>query len=84
MFLLTPDDEIAGDNSRWVPRDNVIFEVGYFINALGKHRTAVIVQKPVDVLADYGGHIYYQLPETGDISAIELQLREFLSADLGE
>lgn len=82
IFLLTPDDQIAGDHSRWVPRDNVIFEVGYFINALGVKKTAVIVHKKVDVLADYGGHIYFPLPETADISAIKPDLRKFLAADI--
>jgi predicted nucleotide-binding protein len=45
MFLLTPDDQIAGDDPTWVPRDNVVFEAGYFINALGKERTLIIVQE---------------------------------------
>jgi predicted nucleotide-binding protein len=85
IFLLTPDDQITvGNKSRWVPRDNVLFEVGYFINALGLNRTAVVVQDPVDVLADYRGHIYIQLPETGDISAIKIKLQQFLSSDIHE
>ena len=82
IFLLTPDDQITGDEPRWVPRDNVIFEVGYFINALGKKRTAVIVQDGVTVLADYGGHIYIPLPRTGDISGIKIILRKFLASDI--
>ena len=82
IFLLTPDDQIAGEKPRWVPRDNVVFEVGYFINALGKEKTRVIVQEGVSVLADYGGHIYIPLPRTADVSAIKERLREFLSSDI--
>lgn len=88
ILLLTPDDRIAGDDPRWVPRDNVIFEAGYFINALGPRRTAVVVQRGVHVLADYAGHIYYDLltksndPAVADVSSIKDGLRKFLSQDI--
>jgi predicted nucleotide-binding protein len=82
MFLLTPDDQIAGDDPTWVPRDNVVFEAGYFINALGKERTLIIVQEGTKVLADYGGHISIPLSKKADVSSIAPDLRRFLSSDL--
>ena len=84
IFLLTPDDQIAGEQVRWVPRDNVVFEVGYFINALGVKRTLVIVREGTKVLADYGGHIYVSLPDKPGISSIKAELRKLLSSDLPE
>ena len=82
LFLLTPDDLIAGDAGRRVPRDNVVFEAGFFLSALGQGRTALVVQRGVGVLADYQGHIWIDLPEAGDVSAAEPGLRRFLAEDL--
>jgi hypothetical protein len=81
MLLLTPDDPIQGEQVRWIPRDNVVFELGYFINALGVERTLVIVHK-TKVLVDYSGYIYVSLPDDANISSIEKDLRRFLSSDL--
>jgi predicted nucleotide-binding protein len=63
ILLLTPDEELARDASRRVPSANVSFELGFFINALGKERTRAIVQEGTEVLADYGGHIFISLPK---------------------
>jgi len=82
IFLLTPDDQIVGDDPQWVPRDNVVFEVGFFINAIGKERTLILVQEGTKVLADYGGHIYIPFSEERDVSSIAPELRRFLSSDL--
>lgn len=82
ILLLTKDDQIGGEQARWVPRDNVVFEVGYFINAFGMDRTRVIVENGTKVLADYGGIIYVSLPDITDISTIKGNLRKFLYADL--
>lgn len=82
LFLLTPDDLVAGEAERRVPRDNVVFEAGFFLSALGRGRTALVVQRGVDVLDDYEGHIWIDLPESGDAAAIEPGLRAFLTEDL--
>jgi len=82
ILLLTPDESFAGNVSRRVPSGNVLFELGYFINALGKERTRAIVQQGTEVLADYGGHIFIPLPTEADVSAIEPELQKFLSSDL--
>ncbi|MGQ0649337.1 MAG: TIR domain-containing protein [Gemmatimonadaceae bacterium] len=82
VLLLTPDEQIAGETSRWLPRDNVLFELGYFISALGADCVRAIVQEGTTVLADYGGHIYISLKREAAVSSIENDLRRFLSADL--
>jgi hypothetical protein len=46
LFVLTPDDLITyrGNNFR-APRDNVLFEMGLFIGAIGPERVFAIVQQ---------------------------------------
>ena len=72
VFLFTPDE--PGNT----PRDNVIFEAGYFMAAHGRDRTIIIVQKGTNVLADYGGHIYLNLEDPNDISTIKSELNRRL------
>lgn len=75
VFLFSPDDDPVGENEKQrPPRDNVIFEAGYFMSAHGRDRTIIIVQEGAKVLADYGGHIYISLKNPGDISTIKGQL----------
>jgi hypothetical protein len=74
VFLFTPDDLVGEDEKQRVPRDNVIFEAGYFMSAQGRERTIIIVQEGAKVLADYGGHIYIYLKDPSDISTIHSQL----------
>lgn len=45
VLLLTPDDIIKSKGRQSViPRDNVVFEVGLFMGALGRHRTVLVVE----------------------------------------
>ncbi|MCR2763807.1 nucleotide-binding protein [Microbacterium sp. zg.B48] len=58
VLIVTPDDFVArGDSGAPAPRDNVIFELGLFIAALGRDRTYIVVDRtdadiklPTDVL----------------------------------
>lgn len=75
VFLFSPDDDPVEENEKQrPPRDNVIFEAGYFMSAHGRDRTIIIVQEGAKVLADYGGHIYISLKNPRDISTIKGQL----------
>jgi len=82
VVLLTPDDQLAGEPPRWLPRGNVIFELGHFLNALGKQRTFVVAQDGVQVPADYSGHIYVRFSNPTDLTDVRTKLREALSQDL--
>lgn len=43
ILILTPDDTaVSGGRSKNVARDNVIFELGPFMGALGRDRTFVV------------------------------------------
>ncbi len=81
IFLFTKDDEInSGGQQRAAPRDNVIFEAGYFMNTKGRERTLLICEDGVKIPADVGGNIYLSLKDRHDISTIENDLRRFIDA----
>jgi len=46
ILVMTPDDFVkVRDQAVWVPRDNVIFELGLFLGKLGPNRTFVVLQE---------------------------------------
>ena len=79
IFLFTCDDEVAepGPGHAAVPRDNVVFEAGFFVHAKGKERVLVIREEGAKMPADLGGDIYASLTNRDDIAPIEAQLQRF-------
>ena len=79
IFLFTCDDEVAepGPGHAAVPRDNVVFEAGFFVHAKGKERVLVIREEGAKMPADLGGDIYASLTNRDDITPIEAQLQRF-------
>jgi len=83
VFLFTNDDEmISGNESQAAPRDNVIFEIGYFIRAKGKERVLIIREQGAKIPADLGGVVYLSLKDRSQIATIETQIRKFLEVRL--
>jgi len=83
VFLFTKDDEIvAGDTTNAAPRDNVVFEAGYFMHAVGRERTLIIRETTAKMPADLGGGLYSPLSNRRKTSAIETDLRKFLETQL--
>ena len=83
IFLFTQDDfleEVQGD--RAAPRDNVVFEAGYFTQSKGPERVLIIRENGVKMPADVGGNIYLPLMNRKNISSIETQLRSFVEKRL--
>ena len=78
VFLFTKDDEIVGAENQAAPRDNVIFEAGYFTRAKGKERVLIIREEGTKMPADLGGVVYISLKNREDIAPIETQIRRFL------
>jgi hypothetical protein len=79
IFLFTKDDPPVGANPlQAAPRDNVVFEAGFFMNAKGKERTLIIREEGARMPADVGGNIYVGLKDRNDISPIQVQLAKFL------
>ncbi len=50
VLLLTPDDMTASRGKKKAsPRDNVVFELGLFMGALGRERTFLVTPRAVDI-----------------------------------
>ena len=72
IVLLTGDDEVTvpGEIPQKRARQNVVFELGYFIGLLGRSRVAALVQPGVEIPSDYSGVVYIRLE--GDNWKLEL------------
>jgi predicted nucleotide-binding protein len=50
IIVLSPDDvSISRGNKKQSPRDNVIFELGLFIGALGRERAFIVAPGDIDI-----------------------------------
>lgn len=78
IMLLTKDDELFGEESFAAPRDNVIFEMGLFMEAKGRERVLVVREQGAKMPADIGGGIYLPLRDRNDISPIHTRLLDFV------
>ena len=78
IMLLTKDDEFLGEETFAAPRDNVIFEMGLFMEAKGRERVLVVREQGAKMPADIGGGIYVSLSNRSDISSIQTKLIDFL------
>jgi predicted nucleotide-binding protein len=70
VVLMTPDD-IGGkqgessDPLRARARQNVIFELGFFIGVLGPERVAALVKGTIERPSDFDGVVYVNMDEQG-------------------
>jgi predicted nucleotide-binding protein len=78
IMLLTKDDEFLGEESFAAPRDNVIFEMGLFMEAKGRERVLVVREEGAKMPADIGGGIYLPLQDRNDIRPIQIRLLDFI------
>jgi hypothetical protein len=84
IFLFMEDDVIGnGRNKKFAPRDNVIFEAGYFAGAKGKSRSLIIREKDAKIPTDFGGILYLELASRKSIAAIETKLTEQIARMVG-
>ncbi|HVZ70745.1 MAG TPA: nucleotide-binding protein [Polyangia bacterium] len=69
VVLLTPDDRgstVANpDQVRPRARQNVIFELGYFIGRLGRNRVCALYRQGVEIPSDYAGVLYVEMDDRG-------------------
>lgn len=82
IFLFTKDDDLIdkGQPDISAPRDNVVFEAGYFIGLKGKRNVLIVREKGSKMPADLGGDIYALLPDKVDIGPIERVVSGFMAA----
>lgn len=90
IVLLTPDDvgAKAGDEEDLKPRarQNVIFELGFFVGKLGRERVCPLYKQGVEIPSDYDGVGYVEMDENDGWQlkvAKELQSAE-LPVDLND
>ena len=79
VFLFTKDDAIASPGGAAAPRDNVVFEAGYFAAAKGKQRVLVVREADAKMPADLGGDIYASLTSRADLTEVTSALTRFLA-----
>lgn len=84
VVLLSPDDEggLAGGAAQMKPRarQNVIFELGYFIGLLGRKHVCALYQPGVELPSDFAGVAYVEMA-SGDGWRLHLA-REIRSAGI--
>jgi predicted nucleotide-binding protein len=67
VILMTPDDEVPliGSTPRRRARQNVVFELGFFIGKLGASRVAALIKGDVEKPSDFDGVGYIELDTKG-------------------
>jgi predicted nucleotide-binding protein len=65
IVLMTPDDHGAKLNATTRPRarQNVVFELGFFLGALGAERVAALIKGDVEKPSDFDGVVYISLDD---------------------
>jgi hypothetical protein len=82
IFVFGEDDSIDSGDHLMAPRDNVVFEAGYFMRARG-HKSSLIIRRGATKMpADVGGIIYLPLPLDADAGTLEPRLTQFLTENL--
>lgn len=63
IALLSPDDELI--NGCYRARQNVIFEIGYFLGRLGKNKVRILRKGNVEIPSDLQGILYQEFDDQG-------------------
>jgi hypothetical protein len=67
VVLMTPDDQVSKEGAAPTlrARQNVVFELGFFIGALGPERVAALVKGDVERPSDFEGVVYIPFDASG-------------------
>ena len=68
VVLMTPDDQGKAEDAAGLKpraRQNVVFELGFFIGELGPERVAALVKGGVERPSDFDGVVYIDLDDSG-------------------
>ncbi len=67
VVVMTPDDSggKAGESSQPRARQNVVFELGYFIGVLGPERVVALVKGAIERPSDFEGVVYVSYDTSG-------------------
>jgi hypothetical protein len=84
IFLLTKDDELIGATGEVpTPRDNIVFEVGFFSARIGMENTILIVEEGTKVPTDLGGILYLSIPDRTNLYPVTMALLDRIRRILG-
>jgi hypothetical protein len=67
VVLLTGDDQggPVGASQHRRPRQNVVFELGFFVGTLGRDRVIILYEPQVELPSDLSGILYIELDDHG-------------------
>lgn len=76
IFLVTKDNkQIDSPRSfHMTPRDNIIFEIGYFSAKIGEKKTILIVEGETKLPTDLGGIIYIPMPDREELDGVKMSI----------
>lgn len=82
VVLMTPDDVGASvdDKDNLKPRQNVVFELGFFLGRLGRKRVCALYKEGVEIPSDYQGVLF--VPMDKDFGWKLLLAREIKAAGI--
>jgi predicted nucleotide-binding protein len=70
IILMSPDDKVLPEDDKIIyrPRQNVVFEMGYFISVLGRSRVLILSKRnlPLEFPTDLSGLIHEAFEENND------------------
>lgn len=76
LFLFMADDKMDSSGHVFAPRDNVVYEAGYFAGAQTRERTLIVREVGAKIPTDLGGVKYLSLDNRTGIESIQTMLRE--------
>ncbi len=82
IFIFSEDDPLEGPSEQAAPRDNVVFEAGYFIGTKGPRNALIVRVGNAKMPADLGGAIYLSLQPGEDVSHIQAKLQQFIETSV--
>lgn len=78
IFIFGEDDEFQGTMLQAAPRDNVVFEAGYFIGSKGPANTLIVRVGRAKMPADLGGTIYLSLKDGAQPDVLKAAVANFV------
>lgn len=86
LVLLTPDDlggpSIAPDDQQQRARQNVVFELGYFVGRLGRGKVCLIKKGAVDIPSDLHGVVYISMEGSWQVDTLKEMRHAGLTIDM--
>lgn len=79
LVLLTPDDMVASENAM-APRENTLFELGWFAAKLGRERVSILWDPAVKLPSDLDGMMRTNIRGEHWEAELEKELRIFIQA----